>query len=695
MSDSRDLLIELGTEELPPKTLMKMLSAFSESVESGFAAAALNYGEISKFASPRRLALIIRKLDFKQADREEQKRGPAIKAAWDDEGAPTKAAQGFARSCGVEVADLETLSTDEGAWLAHTQQIPGANTQALVPEILKAALNQLPIAKRMRWADRDDEFVRPVQWLILLFGTDVIPCSLMGVESGNLTRGHRFHHPDTLEVASPDNYVNILEERGKVMVDFNRRREHISKTSLALALAAGGSAVIDADLLDEVSALVEWPVPLLGDFEERFLDVPHEALITTMQDNQKYFPVVDANNRLLPHFITVANIESHDPEQIKIGNERVIRPRFADAEFFWGQDRKQPLVHHLEALKSVIFQNKLGSTYDKVQRLSKLALSLSHACGANAEWCERAGELSKCDLLSSMVQEFPELQGIMGRYYANHDGEPAEVAQALQEHYLPRHAGDHLPKTPVGNALALADRLDTLVGIFAIGQVPTGTKDPFALRRAALGVIRIILENGLELDLKQALQWSAEGFDESVKADEATSKLFDFIMERLRGYYTEAGFGHDEFEAVLHCAPTSLGDFDKRLRAVADFRQRTEGESLAAANKRARNILKKFDGAVPEFINATLLHEPTEKALSERLESLSASAVPMMESGQYGEALTILSALRESVDSFFDNVLVMAEDEALRDNRLALLNQLSSVFLRVADFSRLQTAENK
>ncbi|MDS4029736.1 MAG: glycine--tRNA ligase subunit beta [Candidatus Contendobacter sp.] len=686
----RDLLIEIGTEELPPKALSALAEAFEQGIRAGLEKAGLATGAIQGFATPRRLAVLLEQLPTRQPDRPLERRGPALSAAFGPDGNPTKAAEGFARSCGVAVADLQRRETDKGAWLVHLSVEPGAATVALIPSIVETALAGLPIPKRMRWGDRDDEFVRPVQWVVLLFGDEVIPATILGVAAGRETHGHRFHRPQPIRLTAPADYARQLTSEGQVIADFAARRAAIRAQAEAVATELRGTAVIKPELLDEVAALVEWPVALAGNFERRFLNVPAEALISTMQDNQRYFPVVDTQGRLLPHFITIANLESRDPAQVRAGNERVIRPRFSDAEFFWNQDRKQPLAARMEGLKQMVFQQRLGTLADKSARVATLARFIAGHGHGNADAADRAARLAKCDLLTQMVQEFPELQGVMGRYYALHDQEAPEVAQALEEQYLPRFAGDRLPQTATGRALALAERLDTLIGIFAIGQGPSGTKDPFALRRAALGVLRILIESELDLDLFDLLERAATGFEPAVRADRVVETVFEFVMDRLRGYYLEQGVRPDTFEAVLDCRPTRPLDFDRRARAVGAFRELPEAASLAAANKRIRNLLKKVETVLPFEVRPDLLVEEAEQALAGRLVELSSEAIPLMEAGLYPEALSRLARLHEPVDAFFDQVLVMAEDPMLRDNRLALLNELSSLFLRVADFSRLQ-----
>jgi len=686
-----DLLVEIGTEELPPKALKGLRDAFAEAVKSGLADAGIGASGITAYAAPRRLALLCRDVPARQPDQSMERRGPAVAAAYDGDGNPTKAAQGFAASCGVAVEDLQQLETDKGAWLVHRHVEPGKPAGELIPQIVASALSALPIPKRMRWGDSDAEFVRPVHWIVLLLGDTVVDATLLDVKSGRETRGHRFHHPDGLYIAEPAAYAPMLETEGRVMPDFDARREAILGQVQEAAQKLGGRALIESDLLDEVTGLVEWPSAIAGHFETRFLEVPQEALISTMQDNQKYFPVVDEKGRLMPHFITVSNIESREPERVREGNERVIRPRFADAEFFWKQDRKQPLDKHLEALRHVVFQRKLGSLYDKTERVAVLSKRLATLLGVDPGEAGRAAMLSKCDLQTHMVFEFTELQGTMGRYYAQHDGEPADVALSLEEQYWPRHAGDNLPGTGVGQVLALADRLDTLVGIFAIGQKPTGAKDPYGLRRAALGVLRIIIERELDLDLLSLIQAAADAYkDTAVDAKGAVESVFDYMMERLRAYYSDRGIGADVFEAVLACRPVRPLDFDRRVRGVEHFRSLPEAASLAAAHKRIHNILKKVDGVLPEQIDGARFTEAAEAALYERLEALRGTALPLFAEGRYAEGLAALAALREPVDSFFDSVMVMAEDAAVRDNRLALLNSLSGLFLEVADMSRLQ-----
>jgi len=542
----------------------------------------------------------------------------------------------------------------------------------------------------MRWGALTSEFVRPVHWVVLLFGNEVIDTEILSVHSGRETRGHRFHHPAPIYIGEPAAYAPLLESEGRVIVDFAKRREAIRGLVMEAAAKTGGTAVIDEELLDEVTGLVEWPVPIVGSFETRFLEVPAEALISTMKANQKYFHLVDGKGKLMPNFITLSNIDSTDPSHVRTGNERVVRPRLTDADFFWNQDRKQPLAARLDSLKSVVFQQKLGTLHDKSVRVSKLAAHIATQIGGNAAHAERAAMLAKCDLMTAMVGEFPELQGIMGRYYATHDKEPGDVAVALDEQYMPRFAGDQLPGSKSGQALAIAEKIDTLVGIFGIGQIPSGDKDPFALRRAALGALRIIIETGLDLDLESLLRQSASAMPGITKIDEVVVQVFDFMMSRLRAYYTDAGVSIDSFEAVLAQRPTRPKDFDARVRAVTAFRALPEATALAAANKRIANILKKSEETIPSAVDSNALVEAAEKALATAVNTMTSTVTPLFAKREYEAALKQLASLRPTVDAFFDAVMVNAEEKKLRLNRLALLRQLSALFLEVADLSELQ-----
>ncbi len=684
----QDLLVEIGTEELPPKALPTLSAAFTDGIIKGLAEAGLQAETVIPYAAPRRLAVWVKGVAAQQADQIIEKRGPAIKGAFDAEGNPTKAALAFAASCGVSVAELGKLETDKGAWLVFRQQQAGQATAALFPAMVEKSLAALPIPKRMRWGSGTAEFVRPVHWLVMLADDSVIDAEILGIKTGRESYGHRFHAPEAVSITSPATYAAQLQD-AFVVADFAARRATIREQVQTTAASFGGTAVMPDGLLDEVTALVEYPNAVAGKFEERFLDVPQEALISTMQDNQKYFALVDANGKLMSHFITIANIASRDVARVAEGNERVIRPRFSDAEFFWTQDKKQTLASRRDGLKTMVFQQKLGTLYDKSARVAQLAAYIADQLGADAALAVRAAELGKCDLITNMVFEFTELQGIMGRYYANHDGEAAEVAAALDEQYMPRFAGDELPASTTGQILALAERLDTLAGIFGIGQKPTGAKDPFGLRRAALGALRLLIEKQLPLDLADLLDKAADSLTAQLGSKPATNDTLDYILERLRGYYQEQGIGADVVEAVAALKPTQPLDFDRRVKAVAAFRQLTAAESLAAANKRISNILKKVDGELPETVNADLLQLPAEQALAQAVQAQQDKVLPLFASGDYEAALLSLAELREPVDQFFDDVMVMADDVALKNNRLALLNSLRGLFLRVADLSVL------
>ncbi|PAU64785.1 glycine--tRNA ligase subunit beta [Pseudomonas sp. PIC25] len=681
---AQDFLVELGTEELPPKALKSLGEAFLAGIEKGLKGAGLAYASARVFAAPRRLAVLIEQLATQQPDRSHNVDGPPLQAAFDANGNPTQAALGFAKKCGV---DLEQIDKS-GPKLKFSQTIPGQPAVGLLPGIVEASLNELPIPKRMRWATRKEEFVRPTQWLVMLFGDQVIDCEILAQKAGRESRGHRFHSPGKVHISRPSTYLEDL--RGAyVLADFAERRELIAARVDELAAAQQGSAIVPADLLDEVTALVEWPVPLVCSFEERFLEVPQEALISTMQDNQKYFCLLDAKGKLLPRFITVANIESQDPAQIVSGNEKVVRPRLTDAEFFFKQDKKQKLESFNQRLANVVFQAQLGSVFEKAERVSKLAAFIAERVGGDAERAARAGLLSKCDLATEMVGEFPEMQGIAGYYYALNDGEPEDVALALNEQYMPRGAGAELPTTLTGAAVAVADKLDTLVGIFGIGMLPTGSKDPYALRRAALGVLRILIEKQLDLNLADALEFAARQYADKVKSDGLVAQVQDFIFDRLRARYEDEGIDVAAYLSVRALQPGSALDFDQRVQAVQVFRQLPEAETLAAANKRVSNLLAKFEGEVPANVDGSLLQEPAEKVLAQALAAADEAVAPLASARCYREALERLASLREPVDAFFDAVLVNAEDSAVRANRYALLARLRGLFLGVADISLL------
>ncbi|WP_404366283.1 glycine--tRNA ligase subunit beta [Marinobacter sp.] len=689
----QDFLVEIGTEELPPRALKTLSRAFTNGLTKGLEDAGIEFARAESFAAPRRLAIRVRELAAAQPDKAVERRGPAVKAAFDAAGNPTRALTGFATSQGVTPDQLDTLETDKGAWVVYRTVEQGRATTELLPGLIEQALAGLPIPKRMRWGAHRTEFVRPVHWIVLLMGNKVIDSPIMGLKPGNKTRGHRFHCPESLIIPTPADYEIVLRKEGWVIADFAERRAKIRAGVEAIAREqAGGTAVIDDELLDEVTSLNEWPVPLMGRFEERFLEVPPEALISSMKEHQKYFHVVDSDNRMLPLFITVANLESKDPGQVISGNEKVIRPRLSDAAFFYETDRKTPLEDRIERLKPIVFQEKLGSIHDKSVRVAALAARIAGVIGSDPALAERAAMLAKTDLVTEMVLEFTDLQGIMGQYYAVHDGEHADVARALNEQYMPRFAGDDLPATLTGCALAIADRLDSLVGLFGINQPPSGTRDPFGLRRASLGVLRIIIDRQLPLDLQTCCEWAAENFS-SLAADDPATAVVDYMLERFRAHYDEQGIGAEVYLAVHARRPTRPLDFDQRVRAVEAFRQMPEAEALAAANKRVSNILTK-QGAdqVTETVDGHLLQEDAEKALAEQVNLQADRVLPLFEKGDYTAALSSLASLRAPVDRFFDEVMVMTDDEAVRNNRLALLNRLRNLFLRVADISLLPTS---
>lgn len=681
---AQDFLVELGTEELPPKALKSLGEAFLAGIEKGLKAAGLNYTGARYYAAPRRLAVLINQLDEQQPDRSVNLDGPPVKAAFDADGNPTQAALGFARKCGVDISEIDR----SGPKLRFSQTIQGQPAGTLLPGIVEASLGELPIPKRMRWAARREEFVRPTQWLVMLFGNDVLDCEILAQKAGRESRGHRFHSPGSVNITAPANYAEDLRA-AYVLADFAERRVLIEHRVKELAAEQQGNAVVPADLLDEVTALVEWPVPLVCSFEERFLEVPQEALIATMQDNQKYFCLLDANGKLLPRFITVANVESKDPIQIVSGNEKVVRPRLTDAEFFFKQDKKQPLEHFNERLKNVVFQAQLGTVYEKSERVSQLAAYIAEQLGSDVEKAARAGILAKCDLATEMVGEFPEMQGVAGYYYALHGGEAEDVAHALNEQYMPRGAGAELPRTATGAAVALADKFDTLVGIFGIGMLPTGSKDPFALRRQALGVLRILIEKQLDLSIPAAIDKAIELYGDKVKAGDLAQQVQDFIFDRLRARYEDEGVAAEVYLSVRALKPNSALDFDQRVQAVQAFRGLPEAASLAAANKRVSNLLGKAEGMVLAQVDAKLFEHDAERVLLEAITDAEQNVEPLSLARNYREALNRLASLREPVDSFFDQVLVNAEDEHIRANRYALLARLRALFLGIADISLL------
>ena len=686
---TQNFLVEIGTEELPPKALKTLATSFADNVEAELNQAGLTFDKIEWFAAPRRLAVKVLNLATQQPSKEIEKRGPAVSAAFDAEGKPTKAAEGWARGCGITVEQAERIATDKGEWLVHRAKIEGQPTKNLLNDIVANALAKLPIPKPMRWADKTVQFIRPVHTVTMLLGDELIEGEILGVASARTIRGHRFLGEKEFEIQHADQYPQLLREKGSVVADFNERKAEILAKSQAKATALGGVADIEESLLEEVTSLVEYPNVLTAKFEERFLAVPAEALVYTMKGDQKYFPIYDKEGKLLPHFIFVSNINPEDPTAIIEGNEKVVRPRLTDAEFFFKTDLKQKLVDRLPRLETVLFQQQLGTLKDKTDRIEQLAGEIAKQIGADEAKAKRAGLLSKCDLMTNMVFEFTDTQGVMGMHYARHDGEEEEVAVALNEQYMPRFAGDELPKSLVASAVALADKFDTLTGIFGIGQAPKGSADPFALRRAALGALRIIVEKNLPLDLEDLVKKSAALFGDKLTNQNVVADVVDFMLGRFRAWYQDEGIAVDVIQAVLARRPTRPADFDARVRAVSHFRTLDSAEALAAANKRVSNILAKADAAIGE-INLTACVEPAEKALAEAVLALRTEVQPLIAQGDYTAVLDKLANLRAPVDSFFDNVMVNAEDPALRQNRLAILNTLQGLFLQVADISVLQ-----
>lgn len=686
---TQNFLVEIGTEELPPKALKTLATSFADNVEAELNQAGLSFDKIEWFAAPRRLAVKALNLAIQQPSKEIEKRGPAVSAAFDAEGKPTKAAEGWARGCGITVEQAERIATDKGEWLVHRAKIEGQPTKNLLNDIVTNALAKLPIPKPMRWADKTVQFIRPVHTVTMLLGDELIEGEILGVASARTIRGHRFLGEKEFEIQHADQYPQLLREKGSVVADFNERKAEILAKSQAKATALGGVADIEESLLEEVTSLVEYPNVLAAKFEERFLAVPAEALVYTMKGDQKYFPIYDKDGKLLPHFIFVSNINPEDPTAIIEGNEKVVRPRLTDAEFFFKTDLKQKLVDRLPRLETVLFQQQLGTLKDKTDRIEQLAGEIAKQIDADEAKAKRAGLLSKCDLMTNMVFEFTDTQGVMGMHYARHDGEDEEVAVALNEQYMPRFAGDELPKSLVASAVALADKFDTLTGIFGIGQAPKGSADPFALRRAALGALRIIVEKNLPLDLEDLVKKSAALFGDKLTNQNVVTDVVDFMLGRFRAWYQDEGIAVDVIQAVLARRPTRPADFDARVRAVSHFRTLDSAEALAAANKRVSNILSKADAAIGE-INLTACVEPAEKALAEAVLALRTEVQPLIAKGDYTAVLDKLANLRTPVDSFFDNVMVNAEDPALRQNRLAILNTLQGLFLQVADISVLQ-----
>lgn len=690
MQAVEDLLVEIGTEELPPKALLSLSRAFCEGLADGLRAQDLPFGDIEPFATPRRLTCLVRRLAERQPDQRITRRGPTLSAAFDSDGQPTKAAVGFARSCGIDLQELEREETDKGVYLLASWTRAGTATAELLPDLIKGALASLPIPKRMRWSSFDHEFVRPVHWACVLFGNTPIAMHVLGVTANNKTRGHRFHHPDPIAIAHPDDYAELLRQRGFVEPDFARRRAHIVAQVQALAEAVGGQPADTPALFDEVTALCEWPRALLCQFDPHYLRLPREALIETMQENQRYFPLYDAQGTLLPHFVAVANIESAAPERIRVGNERVIRPRFADAAFFFDQDRKQPLEKLIPGLDSLVFHEKLGSIGDKVRRVCGLAQHIARQIEIDDHAVVRAAELAKCDLLTRMIFEFPSLQGIMGSYYALYAGEPPEVATAIAEQYLPRHAGDALPNTPSGQILALADRIDTLIAIFATGQRPSGTKDPYALRRSAISAARLLIETPLALDLRELLKTAATALPETLAAADPTDAVFDYVVDRLYGYYQDQGIHHDSIDAVLQLRPRCLREADQRIRAVQRFKAHPQSAELVALYKRLQNLLKKTEGRSPQTIDPALFQDPAELALYQHVAQVRLALAELHRNSAYDRCLTTLASLSQPIDEYFNAVMVMADNPEIQANRLQQLSEIRAQFLSLADLSKLQ-----
>ncbi|TRW92890.1 glycine--tRNA ligase subunit beta [Candidatus Methylobacter oryzae] len=689
MIEKQNLLFELGSEELPPKTLLKLSNALLSGIIQGLNAAELTFTGSKAYATPRRLAVLIENLATSQPDKTVEKRGPALQAAFAPDGSPSKAAQGFAASCGTTFDQLERLKTDKGEWLSFTQAVKSQATEELIPDIIRQSIANLPIAKRMRWGSFTTEFVRPVHWAVLLFGDKVIETEILGLKTGAATQGHRFHAPQQITLTKPEDYAAALYSQGRVIADVEQRKTIIREAAQKAADAVGGIAHIEDDLLEEIAALNEWPVPITGTFDPRYLELPPEVLITTMQTNQKYFPVENTDGGLLANFITFSNIESTNPKSIQQGNERVVTPRLSDAEFFWNQDRKKNLEDRLDSLRNVIFQESLGTVYDKTIRVRNLAKFIAGHLNADVDLAERAALLAKTDLMTEMVGEFGNLQGIMGRYYATAEHEPKAVALALEEQYFPKQSGSPTASSTIGQILAIAEKIDTLVGIFAVGLIPTGDKDPYALRRAALGILRTIIENKLNISIVELTEFAGAQIKTDKDQSATADRVIDFIFDRLKGYCLDQGYTADEFDAVISVNPAEPLDFMQRLQAVKAFRQLPEAESLAAANKRIRNILKKSDTEPASSVGALL--EPQEKQLLQTALQSADDIKPLLAQRDYQATLNRLAALRNDVDAFFDHVMVMTDDLDLRANRLALLNLLSEQFLTCADISKLQS----
>ncbi len=693
MTDNYDLIFEIGTEELPQAALKNLSDNLKKEFLHCLDAHDLKYSEAFSFSAPRRLALFVEKLQAKQSGKKFLRKGPSIKAAFDDSGNPTKAALGFAHSCGVSITELKRSSDDKGEWLYFEEENKGKLTQDLLADIAKTAVSSIHMPKKMRWGSSESQFIRPVKWILFKYGDKLIDCNLFGIKSGQITYGHRFHFPGSIKIDRPKEYSSLLENPGKVIASFSSRKKKIETFIKEAAEEAGGNAIYEESLLEEVCSLCDWPVPIVGTFEEKFLEIPSEILILTMKKNQKYFPIVDENKNLKNSFITIANIESKNPTIIKEGNERVIRPRFADAMFFWQQDKKISLEDHGSKLGDIIFQKQLGSMAEKTERITLLAIDIAKEINGDTELISRAGKLSRCDLLSETVNEFPSMQGIMGRYIAAIDGENEEVSKALEEFYLPRFSGDRLPKTKTGIAISLADKLDTLIGIFGAGLKPTGDKDPYGLRRAAIGVIRILRENISPIKITLLLETGIKNYEDKKISKTTFNDVNKFILERLKSVYIDEGVSVDVFDSVVFANPSNLLDFDLRIKAIVKFINSKEAPGLCSINKRIKNILKKNSYSSSK-IDKDIFKSNAEENLYNKIISVENSIKPLMDKADYSSIFGQLITLQSTVDRFFDETMVMVDDKKIRDNRLSLLNKLHLLFLDIADISLLQTKEN-
>ena len=691
MENKKDLLIEIGTEDIPARLLLNMSNEFGELICKQLDTAELSYSNHEIYCTPRRLAIVVSDLDIKQQDQVIERKGPKVLAAFDKEGNPTQAAAGFARSCGIDAKQLEVDDDPDNPRLTFSENRVGQSTNVLLANIIEEAVKKISVPKRMRWGQSGAEFIRPIRWLLVLFGSETVASSLFGINASNVTQGHRFHTTKEIVVKHPSAYKELLNIKGHVLADFKERQNTILQQVKALANKVNGTPSYTQELLDEITGLVEWPCALLGEFDAQFLEVHKELLISTMQDNQKYIPLLDKEGELLSQFIIISNIDSKDPATVKHGNEKVIVPRFEDAMFFWQRDKNIKLEDNLEKLSNVVYEKQLGTLKDKTERITKFVAYLAKHTNADKHNCQRAATLSKCDLVSETVSEFPKLQGIIGRNLAFLNNENENICSAIEEQYLPKQSGGALPTSPEGITLALADRIDTLVGIFAIGKKPTGLKDPYGLRRAALAILRIIIETPLNINLSECLEKAATYFPDKLNADEAVDDVHEYINERYRAYFSDRDVPIDVIDSVLANHPTHPNDVAAKIDALMNFRKLPNAESLAAANKRIRNILKKIDRDNIGQVDTSLFKEDAENTLHSALENLSSDVENLFKKNQYEQALSKLADLRQPVDSFFDDVMVMDEDEKLKANRIALLSKIDSLFMHVADFSRLQS----